>query len=68
MNAFFDEMAKDKSLFNLAGGRSYDFSDWFTQKSFKLMESDLQGYPENYTVLLSGCHDRRSAGYQGEWT
>ena len=54
MNAFFDEMGKDSSLVNLAGGRAYDFSDWSTQKGLELMENYLQKYPEIHAVF---CQD-----------
>jgi ribose transport system substrate-binding protein len=54
MNAFFDEMQKEPSLVNLAGGRNYDFADWSTQKGLELMENYIQKYPEIHAVY---CQD-----------
>lgn len=54
MNAFFDEITKEPSLINLAGGRSYDFADWSTQKGLELMENYIQKYPEIHAVF---CQD-----------
>ena len=54
MKGFFDEMTKEKSLVNLAGGRKYDFADWSTQKGLELMENYLQMYPEIHAVF---CQD-----------
>jgi ribose transport system substrate-binding protein len=54
MTAFFNEMEKVPSLVNLQGGRSYEYSNWSTQKGLEIMENFLQMFPEIDAVF---CQD-----------
>jgi ribose transport system substrate-binding protein len=54
MTAFFTEMEKDPSLVNLQGGRSYEYSNWSTQKGLEIMENFLQMFPKIDAVF---CQD-----------